>query len=187
MRRAAGPAARSRLPSRHGRSRSACIANGRLRHTGEGAFLGGGSLPHQAPWKVTDSLRTPGASTVSPFSACLFTIGEEWALRWPSPVAPLVKRRLAGGGRTVSSAGRRGADSLRHLRADRTVAPRLRGSAARVRVAAGARQPVASAALCAGHRPTVTFCPFSLTSTKTRHPGYGRPRISPDSRAPPEP
>ena len=33
MRRAAGPAAGSRPPSRRGRSRSACIANGRLRHT----------------------------------------------------------------------------------------------------------------------------------------------------------
>ena len=103
------PNSQTRLPSRRGRSRSARIANGRLRHTGAGAFLGGGSLPHQAPWKVTDSLRTPGASTVSPSSACLFTIGEEWALRWPSPTAPLANRRLAGGGRTVSSAGRRGA------------------------------------------------------------------------------
>ena len=27
-------------------------------------------------------------------SACLFTISEEWALRWPSPAAPLAKRRL---------------------------------------------------------------------------------------------
>ena len=35
MRRAAGPAAGSRPPSRRGRSRSACIANGRLRHTGK--------------------------------------------------------------------------------------------------------------------------------------------------------
>ena len=39
--------------------------------------------------------------------ACLFTIGEEWALRWPSQAAPLVKRRLAGGGRTVCRHWRR--------------------------------------------------------------------------------
>ena len=37
VRRAAGPAAGSRSPSRRGRSRSACIANGRLRHTGKDA------------------------------------------------------------------------------------------------------------------------------------------------------
>ena len=36
VRRAAGPAAGSRPPSRRGRSRSACIANGRLRYTGDG-------------------------------------------------------------------------------------------------------------------------------------------------------
>ena len=35
VRRAAGPAAGSRPPSRRGRSRSACIANGRLRYTGK--------------------------------------------------------------------------------------------------------------------------------------------------------
>ena len=32
------PATGSRLPSRRGRSRSACVVNGRLRHEGEGAF-----------------------------------------------------------------------------------------------------------------------------------------------------
>ena len=30
-------------------------------------------------------LRVPGVSTAAPSSACLCTIGEEWALRWPSP------------------------------------------------------------------------------------------------------
>ena len=36
-RRAAGPATGSRLPSRRGRSRSACVVNGRLRQAGAGA------------------------------------------------------------------------------------------------------------------------------------------------------
>ena len=36
-RRAAGPATGSHPPSRRGRSRSACVVNGRLRHMGEGA------------------------------------------------------------------------------------------------------------------------------------------------------
>ena len=36
-RRAAGPATGSRLPLRRGRSRSACVVNGRLRHTGKDA------------------------------------------------------------------------------------------------------------------------------------------------------
>ena len=36
-RRAAGPATGSRPPSRRGRSQSACIANGRFRHTGKSA------------------------------------------------------------------------------------------------------------------------------------------------------
>ena len=39
----------------------------------------------------------PGAQLgrgVRSSSACLFTISEEWALRWPSPAAPLAKRRL---------------------------------------------------------------------------------------------
>ena len=38
------------------------------------------NIPHE---NGPDSLRSPGVSTAAPSSACLFTIGEEWALRWP--------------------------------------------------------------------------------------------------------
>ena len=69
----------------------------------------GGYCLHHQPKTAPDSLRGPGVSTAAPSSACLFTIGEEWALRWPSPAAPLATRLLADGGRTESSAGRRGA------------------------------------------------------------------------------
>ena len=76
-------------------------APARFRRSGADA---GGTAARSAGERAA---RTRGQRTAA--FACLFTIGEEWALRWPSPAAPLAKRRLGGGGRTVSFAGRRGA------------------------------------------------------------------------------
>ena len=60
---AAGPATGSRLPSSRGRSRSACIVNGRLGHIGTHTALAGCSTSRH--WRRSVTTRTCARSTVS--------------------------------------------------------------------------------------------------------------------------
>ena len=120
---------------RPGRRPSLATARGRPRgierSRGSRCSAGAAGSRYQGPivragWRTRASATRPSSARafaprvqpgrgVRSSSACLFTISEEWALRWPSPAAPLAKRRL----------GRRWSDRVLGgpLRGRRTSAP----------------------------------------------------------------